>query len=266
MSEPKMMRWFLVLPATSGDLEVCVVESFGDGAQRENDSVADLAATGKLKRGPWIFEGAAARPDDDADAEATVVKGKWRRPTYDEMARWRAGESVFDASLEPGVKSRSVVAGMNADGTVRSVVPGAVVAVEDGLPPPGVQVGLLSLGGGAGQFSEPCPDHDGERHTQGSLPTTHWHLLGGPNVVPLPGQLWADLCNAIACGRAKFPGNRFMLAALTEEVGELARALLQRKGQDATRTEALDVAAVALRIALEGDATFDDITQEESKP
>lgn len=73
------------------------------------------------------------------------------------------------------------------------------------------------------------------------------------------------LADRVARGRAKFPGNRFMLAALTEEVGELARALLQRKGPE-VRAEALDVAVVALRIYEEGDATFDDITDEEAKP
>lgn len=76
----------------------------------------------------------------------------------------------------------------------------------------------------------------------------------------------ASLVERVAKGRAKFPGNRFMLPALMEEVGELARALLQRKGPEEVRAEALDTAAVALRIFEEGDATFDDISDEESKP
>lgn len=76
----------------------------------------------------------------------------------------------------------------------------------------------------------------------------------------------ASLAEKVARGRAKFPGRRFMLAALMEEAGELARALLQRKGQDEVRAEALDVAVVALRIYEEGDATFDDITEDEALP
>lgn len=69
----------------------------------------------------------------------------------------------------------------------------------------------------------------------------------------------------IVRARVKFPGNRFLLAALTEEVGELARALLQRKPDDAWR-EALQVACVAMRIFEEGDATFADVTDAEAKP
>ncbi len=63
--------------------------------------------------------------------------------------------------------------------------------------------------------------------------------------------------------RNKFPGNRFLLAALTEEVGELAQALLQRKP---FQLEALQVAGLALRIFEEGDAIFDLLTDEEAKP
>lgn len=76
----------------------------------------------------------------------------------------------------------------------------------------------------------------------------------------------AALSDEVKRTRAKFPGNRFMLAALTEEVGEVARALLQRKGSAEVRREAIQVAAVALRIVEEGDASFDDITNAEAKP
>src|SRR5512143_602236 len=55
-------------------------------------------------------------------------------------------------------------------------------------------------------------------------------------------------------GRAKFPGNRFMLAALAEEIGELAEAMV-KGDRGAIHLEAIQVAAVALRIAEEGDAT-----------
>lgn len=66
--------------------------------------------------------------------------------------------------------------------------------------------------------------------------------------------------------RAKVPGNRFMLAALTEEVGELARALLQSRSREEVQAEAIQVACVALRIVEEGDATFSDVTPEEALP
>lgn len=55
--------------------------------------------------------------------------------------------------------------------------------------------------------------------------------------------------------RQKFPGNEHMLAALVEEVGEVARALLESK-PDEVVAEAVQVAATAVRIAEEGDADF----------
>ncbi len=52
--------------------------------------------------------------------------------------------------------------------------------------------------------------------------------------------------------RSKFPSNRLMLAALMEEVGELANAIIE--GGD-WKNEALQVACVAIRIVTEGDST-----------
>jgi NTP pyrophosphatase (non-canonical NTP hydrolase) len=75
-----------------------------------------------------------------------------------------------------------------------------------------------------------------------------------------PEQLHAPmqkLAEQIARGRSLFPGNKHMLAALAEEVGELARALLEHEGRARVMAEALDVACVAMRIYLEGDADFE---------
>lgn len=59
---------------------------------------------------------------------------------------------------------------------------------------------------------------------------------------------------------ATWPGNRHRLAALTEEVGEVAQAMLQHDqegaGASAIYREAVQVAAMAMRLALEGDASF----------
>jgi hypothetical protein len=63
-------------------------------------------------------------------------------------------------------------------------------------------------------------------------------------------ELIAELTRA----RTKFPGRRFRLPALVEEVGELAEAILANDA-DAIRREAIQVAATAIRIAEEGDAT-----------
>lgn len=65
--------------------------------------------------------------------------------------------------------------------------------------------------------------------------------------------------------RKKFPSNRFLLAALTEEVGELAQALLQGAPRHRVQAEALQVATVALRIYEEGDATFASLTDEDKQ-
>lgn len=60
--------------------------------------------------------------------------------------------------------------------------------------------------------------------------------------------------------RTKFPDNKHMLAALTEEVGELAQALIdhsrgKQSGAD-VYAEAIQVAAMAIRLAEEGDGEF----------
>lgn len=64
----------------------------------------------------------------------------------------------------------------------------------------------------------------------------------------------------VARARSKFPDNNLMLAALTEEVGELAQAMLKVAcGKwDAQRVyeEAVQVAAMAARVATEGDKSF----------
>ena len=56
--------------------------------------------------------------------------------------------------------------------------------------------------------------------------------------------------------RAKFPGNDHLLAALVEEVGELAQAYLKGDASSA-RLEAIQVACVAIRIIEEGDMEFE---------
>ncbi len=74
-----------------------------------------------------------------------------------------------------------------------------------------------------------------------------------------------DIAEEVQRARAKFPGRRFLLAALTEEVGELAQAFLQKKPADEIRKEAIQVACLAIRIIEEGDSSFDDITARESQ-
>jgi len=56
--------------------------------------------------------------------------------------------------------------------------------------------------------------------------------------------------------RSKFPSNRHLLAALVEEVGELAKAFLEDEPRDRMRAEAIQAACVAVRIFEESDSTF----------
>ena len=78
-----------------------------------------------------------------------------------------------------------------------------------------------------------------------------------------------DLLAEVSRARARFPAaSNPTLAALTEEVGELAKALLHiREGKSTTwwdvYDEAIQVAAMALRVATEGDAILGVVPNEE---
>lgn len=65
--------------------------------------------------------------------------------------------------------------------------------------------------------------------------------------------------------RFKFPGNTHLTHALTEEVGELAKAQLQKRPRAEVVAEAVQVACMAVRIIEEGDADFANITDAEAK-
>lgn len=69
-------------------------------------------------------------------------------------------------------------------------------------------------------------------------------------------DIFDDLRAELSRARAKFPKNDHLFAALGEEVGELARELLEAGGRRRVREEAIQVACVALRIAEEGDGDF----------
>lgn len=82
-----------------------------------------------------------------------------------------------------------------------------------------------------------------------------------PRYPTLSASTITALEQEIARCRAKFPKNDLMLAALTEEIGELAEAL-QSDNSDNICKEALQVACVAVRIAEEGDTTFTGASKE----
>ena len=81
------------------------------------------------------------------------------------------------------------------------------------------------------------------------------------NQVLLDAQFLNAIVEEAKKARAKWPDSVHSVAALTEEVGELAKAILQHKyeKQDPHKVwrEAVQVAFMAMRVATEGDSTFD---------
>jgi hypothetical protein len=75
---------------------------------------------------------------------------------------------------------------------------------------------------------------------------------GRPHSVTL-----AAISAEVLKARLKFPGREKLLAALMEEVGELAQAMLQRKPREAIEKECIQVACVAIRLLEEGDSDFE---------
>ena len=85
-------------------------------------------------------------------------------------------------------------------------------------------------------------------------------------IIKPPSLLTIDALTAeVTRARIKFPGNRLLLTALMEEVGELARAYLQRRPKEEIEIEAIQVACLAIRIIEEGDSIYLDVTDNEAK-
>lgn len=74
----------------------------------------------------------------------------------------------------------------------------------------------------------------------------------GVFVSTLKAETVRALGERVDAGREKFPEPRNLLVALMEELGELSQAFLQGRREDA-RSEALDVAALALRVYEEAE-------------
>lgn len=70
-------------------------------------------------------------------------------------------------------------------------------------------------------------------------------------------HLLNDIAAEVARARTKFPLPNRNLLALLEEVGELAEALMTNCSAAELRAEAVQVAAMAVRIAEEGSTEFD---------
>lgn len=62
----------------------------------------------------------------------------------------------------------------------------------------------------------------------------------------------AAVADELHRARAKHPGDNAIMTVLTEEVGEVAEALMDESA-DRVRQEAVQVAAMAMRLVLDGD-------------
>lgn len=75
------------------------------------------------------------------------------------------------------------------------------------------------------------------------------------------GQMMVAIRNEIRQARAEFPHNHYMLPVLVEEMGRLAKAIVEHSlGKEVTTAEvfqeAVQVAVMTIRLATEGDADF----------
>jgi hypothetical protein len=70
------------------------------------------------------------------------------------------------------------------------------------------------------------------------------------------GLFLADVETELARARRLFPGAPVTYIAMGEEVGKLARALMDESGQQVWK-EAVQVAVMAARVAIDGDGSLD---------
>ncbi|MEM9426641.1 MAG: hypothetical protein AAGA06_08050 [Pseudomonadota bacterium] len=74
-------------------------------------------------------------------------------------------------------------------------------------------------------------------------------------------ELLIDISTELRRAREKFPRSRLTMVALTEEVGELSKALMDEPLAN-VRAEAIQVAVMAMRIVLDGDRSIDQIRRD----
>lgn len=73
--------------------------------------------------------------------------------------------------------------------------------------------------------------------------------------------IFLEISTELEQARNKFPDPSLSMAALTEEVGELAKAMLDEP-KDRVRAEAIQVAVMTIIVATEGDPSFDEHRKE----
>lgn len=146
------------------------------------------------------------------------------------------------------VRLADVEAGQSlvADGGFTCLAPGEVVHVHRDAN------GALFVSCDEGQhFLDGQEDESGR--LVGLLPFTELFRRRSADTLDLLGDILDELDRA----RAKFPGDNVTTLALVEEVGELAKATFEETAAR-VRKEAVQVAVMAMRVVLDGDATLGD--------
>lgn len=88
-----------------------------------------------------------------------------------------------------------------------------------------------------------------------------WDEAAHDRLTSPDGLLFVMIRDELKAARAAFPGNTHMLCALVEEVGEVAKAMMEHDRKEGTSVqevlrEAVQVASMAIRVAVEGDENF----------
>jgi len=108
--------------------------------------------------------------------------------------------------------------------------------------------------------------HEGTDHLSHDVALILWQAfeLGGEEMVICrmspDDRFLQHVKNELVKARSKFPDNKHQLTAFNEEAGELNKAMLEHEyGEETaenTYKEAVQSAAMAVRVAVEGDSTF----------
>jgi NTP pyrophosphatase (non-canonical NTP hydrolase) len=85
--------------------------------------------------------------------------------------------------------------------------------------------------------------------------------IADDRLTSIDGLVFKMIRDELVAAREAFPGKTHMLCATVEEVGELAQALMQHDRSEGTSVtevlrEAVQVATMAIRVAVEGDDNF----------
>ena len=88
-----------------------------------------------------------------------------------------------------------------------------------------------------------------------------WDAAAYDRLTSPDGLVFVMIRDELKAAREAFPDKTHMLAALVEEVGEVAKALMEHDRKQGTSVqevlrEAVQVASMAIRIAVEGDDNF----------